>query len=356
MLGGDIGKHLGGMASKLGGWIGGALGKAMPVIGEMLGSLVGPLVDKLFGPTDYEKRVRAANDERAEIRRTMDPVALQRQADMTGRQDLLTGITTGLSTRNDPEYIRTLMGDLQARHDQLNAAMDRYGISWEQLGEKAKQSQINQMAEQFILDFQVLTQAGADVNFVIEKMGASVNEFIQTALRTGTEVPIAMQPMLLKMVEMGTLVDANGVALTDLSSISFAETLTQGIGRVVEAINHLAAALGYALPAAANKAADGMNSAFDRVRTPKVGGGIVEVPEGSADNIDVPNMASGGIVRARPGGTIVRLAEAGQDEAVIPLGGRSGGGTEYMPVTLQMDGATVLQTMVAVRKRLRLHN
>ncbi|MFA4871365.1 MAG: hypothetical protein WC623_24415 [Pedobacter sp.] len=45
----------------------------------------------------------------------------------------------------------------------------------------------------------------------------------------------------------------------------------------------------------------------------------------------VPNLADGGIVRARPGGTLVNVAEAGRDEMVIPLGkgGIGGGGVNY---------------------------
>ncbi len=35
--------------------------------------------------------------------------------------------------------------------------------------------------------------------------------------------------------------------------------------------------------------------------------------------VNIPAFASGGIVRASPGGTIVRVAEAGQDELVLPL-------------------------------------
>lgn len=50
--------------------------------------------------------------------------------------------------------------------------------------------------------------------------------------------------------------------------------------------------------------------------------------EGSmgADGVWVPKtkMAAGGIVRARPGGTIALLGEAGRDEAVVPLGGNTG--------------------------------
>lgn len=43
---------------------------------------------------------------------------------------------------------------------------------------------------------------------------------------------------------------------------------------------------------------------------------------------DIPRLAAGGIVRARPGGTLALIGEAGQDEAVIPLPvGGGGGGT-----------------------------
>ena len=44
---------------------------------------------------------------------------------------------------------------------------------------------------------------------------------------------------------------------------------------------------------------------------------------------DIPRLASGGIVRARPGGTLALLGEGGKDEAVIPLDGKHGlgGGT-----------------------------
>jgi hypothetical protein len=33
----------------------------------------------------------------------------------------------------------------------------------------------------------------------------------------------------------------------------------------------------------------------------------------------IPDMADGGIVKASPGGTLVRVAEAGRDEAILPL-------------------------------------
>lgn len=38
----------------------------------------------------------------------------------------------------------------------------------------------------------------------------------------------------------------------------------------------------------------------------------------------IPNMALGGIVNPRPGGTVVRVAEAGYPEAIVPLNGNGG--------------------------------
>jgi hypothetical protein len=43
------------------------------------------------------------------------------------------------------------------------------------------------------------------------------------------------------------------------------------------------------------------------------------------ENFRVPKLADGGIVKARPGGTLAIIGEGGRDEAVIPLG-RGGGG------------------------------
>lgn len=53
---------------------------------------------------------------------------------------------------------------------------------------------------------------------------------------------------------------------------------------------------------------------------------------------DTPGLATGGIVRARAGGTIVRLGEGGRDEAVIPLG--AGGG----------QGVTLTQLVAALKQ------
>ena len=163
------------------------------------------------------------------------------------------------------------------------------------------------MPIQFINDFQALTNAGADANFVVEKMSGSVNDFIQTAIRTGTEVPIAMQPMLQKMSEMGLLVGSTGEQI-ELSSLNWSMTMTQGFQQVATAIDHLAAALGYKLPAAARAAADGMNAELGRVRVPRLG-----------YDGEIAPMRESGIRDSGGGGTaIIELEGQVLTEVIVP--------------------------------------
>jgi len=62
----------------------------------------------------------------------------------------------------------------------------------------------------------------------------------------------------------------------------------------------------------------------------------------------IPQMASGGVVKARPGGTLVNVGEAGRDEAIVPLGsGAGGGGNTYVTINTQADPQMVID---AIRK------
>lgn len=54
---------------------------------------------------------------------------------------------------------------------------------------------------------------------------------------------------------------------------------------------------------------------------------------GTPDIPLIPSLAAGGIVRATPGGRLVRVGEGGQDEAVIPLGHGGGGGAINLYLT-----------------------
>lgn len=61
------------------------------------------------------------------------------------------------------------------------------------------------------------------------------------------------------------------------------------------------------------------------------GGGTIGVP-------NIPHLADGGVVQARPGGTLVRMAEAGEDEVAAPISKLPDlGGKEPTVIVLQAD-------------------
>lgn len=66
---------------------------------------------------------------------------------------------------------------------------------------------------------------------------------------------------------------------------------------------------------------------------------------------DIPYLAGGGVIRARPGGVLAVLGEAGRDEAVIPLS-RSAPALDSRPILVQLflDGK-VIQESLLTRQR-----
>lgn len=63
----------------------------------------------------------------------------------------------------------------------------------------------------------------------------------------------------------------------------------------------------------------------------------------------IPRLAGGGVIRARPGGTLVVAGEAGQDEMVVPMG-RGGGGVPFRIVIEShhyLDGEKVTDVVTA---------
>jgi phage-related protein len=96
----------------------------------------------------------------------------------------------------------------------------------------------------------------------------------------------------------------------------FFGSIFQGIGDFVRGIfegivNGIKGAINMVIDVI-NGAIDGVNWVADRIRD--VTGGQVDI------HVDhVPRLAQGGVVPATPGGRLVRVAEAGEDEAVIPL-------------------------------------
>ncbi len=232
------------------------------------------------------------------------------------------GVTLkALLDAKDPQAYKKAIDDLNAAlqfQDDAMATLDetvkRYGFSIEELGPALQKQNLDKQAQGLYQDFKVLTSAGISTDVVLGRMGDSINDFVHAALKTGTEIPAAMAPMLQRMVEMGMLTDENGNVITDLeqSGVHFAETMTQGFQKIVDAVQKLTDAI-----------TRGLGLAIENIPDPEVEGHVSwkvdDFPDSARDfpttSIDVPALASGGIV-SRP--TLALIGEAGP-EAVVPL-------------------------------------
>lgn len=225
-----------------------------------------------------------------------------------------------LDARTPEQYtaaINRLNDALQFQKDAmatLDETTKRYGFTLDELGPALQRQELDKQAQQLFKDFSVLTAAGLDVDVVLSRMGDSVNTFVQDALRTGTEIPAAMEPMLQRMVEMGTLTDASGTVITDLggAGVRFAMTMSDGFRAIVDEVKKLTDAI-----------SRGLGLAIQNIPQPEVVGrvhwNVDDIPRmdpGPGGGYDIPELADGGVV-TKP--TLAWIGEGGSAEAVIPL-------------------------------------
>lgn len=331
-IGGGLGEGLfnaGGLLNKFGnkltGLFGDAFGLALPGIGNALGSVVGPLLGKLFGKffNNPEKQVNPVRQSFIDAAGGLAVLDQRAHAAGVTLDHLLDAKTPEAYKR----AIDELNAALQFQDDAMKTLEDtaqKYGFTIEELGPAFSRQQLEKKAGELYQDFMVLKAGGLDVDTILGRMGSSINDFVHSALKTGTEIPAAMAPMLQRMVELGQLTDENGNIITDLDAagVHFSMTMTEGFEKVVSAVQKLTDAITRSL-----------GTAIENIPEPQVTGRVHwEVDGLPIDPLDlnVPRFAKGGIVN---GPTLAVIGEAGP-EAVVPLshpkgavvaGGDSGG-------------------------------
>ena len=368
-IGGSLTESLGktikdNFTGKLGQMLGGIIGP--------LGSLVGPLIGKvggwfknLFGGKEKETNKlreefvqlgggldalnRKAHDAGTNLtsmlkaktpeayKKAIDELnaALQTQAQRStdiasaGGLDTLaakaqvagTNLTAMLDART-PEAYKTAIDDLNAAlafQDSAMATLDetvqKYGFTIQELGPAFARQQLDKRAQELYQDFQVLAAAGVPVANIIKRMSGNINEFVQNAIKTGTEVPEAMRPMLQAMIDNGQLVDANGRKYESLeeTGLSFSMTMTQGFEALIETVDRLTEAIARGLGLALDDLPEEVNTDVNvNVNTHHNS----DTPETSPDQPLLPEYAaSGGVVTTR-GLRPVRWTPIGSD--IVP--------------------------------------
>lgn len=363
-IGGSISKSIFGseamgksISSIFGKTVGGALNSVLPGIG----SLVGPAITgitKLFGNL-FGGEGKKTNKERDEFLKSIEGGAagLREMARNAGIADSQVNLlfdtkktkTFEAAAKSVSDQLKTFADESAADAERLTAAIQKYGFSIEELGPKLQKQKLGEQAKDLIEDWRVLVAAGIDVSMVNDKMASSINEFLQTAINVGSEVPNAMRPILQSLMDQGKLVDQNGNLITDFAAagVSFSETMTQGFDRVVKKLDELLTRLGMASSALASLPMPDFN--MPSIVPPKF------------DDYAYP-MAEGGMGRVtRP--TLFLAGEAGAEDFMFSGGNRRfGSGSDSSVVVkaiealgqkiARRDEVLPIQLMAAMQKGL----
>lgn len=273
--------------------MGSILGSVLPGVGTLLGGLAGKLFGGLFGKSKTQKENEAAQGQIEALKQKLIETygSLENIRQIGDQVGFSLADAFGHKGKKGLEIFREQIKDFEERNQRLQTALERYGLTWEDLGIKARQSQIDALSKELIADWGALTTAGIDVEKVAQRMSGAVNEFLATAVRTGTEVPTSMRPMLEKMVEMGLLTDESGNKLENLEHIPWATTLTQGFSSIVDRLDELLVGLGIKAPAEFGKfgerarvegagfreVVDGMSARFQDFADRGIGGGRARI-------------------------------------------------------------------------------
>jgi TP901 family phage tail tape measure protein len=163
-----------------------------------------------------------------------------------------------------------IMDDQAAKQQQLDSALQKYGLTWKDTGEAARAAKLGELAKGLYDDFNTLQGAGIDINVQMKAMGGNIRDFIKDAKKTGTEVPEFMRKVIQSAIDAGEVFDDNGQKVTDLTQLglTFGTTFEDQMKGVTDAITRLADVLEKGLKGAftsATGAADSLRNAVQNI-------------------------------------------------------------------------------------------
>ena len=316
---GEVSRGAFGMAGQ-GAGIGAMFGPHGAAVGAGIGALVGGL-SSLFGGRGKDKKAIGSAMGGADFK------AMQADADRLGiSMDKVFSAKKVKDFEAAVANVNKQITESEATSTRVQSAMERWGLTIEDMGIKFQQNQMNETALSLAQDFVDLGNAGADTTKLLEKMAPTLSDFVAKSKTMGTEVPREMKPVLEGAQKLGLLFDANGDKLTDeaFGAITWAQTMTQGFDKVETAINRLTNAIlgmGDAFDRSAESASDFADAA--------AGAGAYSGSTTGSETGGASGMSTGGVAGRdfrRPGYGDVFPALLRRGERVMPAGVGGGGG------------------------------
>lgn len=205
---------------------GAAIGSVVPGIGTGIGAGVGAIAGAIGGWLQARKLNKEADKEMEAVRtnllQTFGSMAALREAASQVGVNIDTAFTTK-GKKGVEAFTRTIT-DFETKFKGLQAAVDAYGITLEDLGKETPASRLSAGVDKVIADYEALGRAGVSADVRIRKMAPAFNQLLATAISTGEKLPATLVPYLGKLAEMGLLTDENVrklAGLADASTVDF---------------------------------------------------------------------------------------------------------------------------------------
>jgi hypothetical protein len=349
--------------------VGKALIDMIPVVGPYVAQFAGAIVEgvsklfgHLFGPSELDKTHKALNafihdaggitdltaqataagvsldglfNARTQAGLSAAIATLKAALETQNLRQAFIDVSGGLDTLNErariagttldavlsartPEAYRKAIEDLNKAFDFQDAAMKtlndtvkKYGFTIDQLGPTYAKQQLHERAGEMLQDWKVLDAAGISHVEIIKKMGPSLQEYVNQSSITGNAIPEQLRPALQTMIDMGMLTDTSGQKLTDLSSLTFADTLDAKfdtvIGKIGDLIDAITRGLGGALTSIPQPPPVHIPVVYD----------IPDLPRRESDYAAMGGyVTANGIQHLAGGGNVLRFMPRGSD--VVP--------------------------------------
>lgn len=113
----------------------------------------------------------------------------------------------------DPATFAMRLAQAQKAAEEMAGSMERLGLTWRDLNQSIRQSNITAITTQLFVDFRNVTAAGASTEKAIKGMSGALSQLVIDAKQTGTKIPGAMKPILEQLIRMGGLTEEAAAAL-----------------------------------------------------------------------------------------------------------------------------------------------
>ena len=122
------------------------------------------------------------------------------------------GVTAGfntdiLLTTRSAETFKNELQWFDRAVSESNARLQRYGLTWQDLGDHIQQANIDELTRGLIRDWRELDYAGLSVERRTKAMAGGLSQLVIEAVNTGQKIPAALRPMLETLIRSGQLTD-----------------------------------------------------------------------------------------------------------------------------------------------------